>query len=574
MTAFGDGFVFQSGVSFWTSDGTEQGTKTVHEGPFLYPSNLTVSDDHFYFTHPDSSESISVWASDGTNEGTSLFVELDEFRGMADLNDSLIVMSRDRLWINDPEQQQLALLHNSSSTTRSSFSSPWEAGSRVELNGELLFSADEGDHHYLWKSNGTQAGTSRVSDVTIAWQNSLVKVDSNVFFIGHVGEPEGRTPPLGLWRTNGTADGTRLIKDIGNGPAFRGTFPPDVLFKLNGILFFNAYGPNSEGRELWKSDGTEEGTVLVKDIDPGSNSSSPANFLEFNDELYFTAEDEQTGSQVWKSDGTAEGTTRLTNIEADWFSAIGYRSRDTSDICCIRAHYNTFTAVDESLFFASGNALWKTDGTEIGTVQVHNGNGRENFSPSSLIEMNGTLYFVDGWGGVTVDKITGDGQLWRSDGTTDGTYQVKQIGEVDSRLIGIQELVDVNGLIYFSAHDGENGRELWRSDGTEAGTWMVKDIWAGSPGSHPEDLSEVNGTLYFSALSGAGGRQLWTSDGTLEGTVPIENQGSRPRGLLPSTIRFSTPLQRRKRVRSFGSFTPHGQLAMSTETAYSTRRIL
>ena len=59
------------------------------------------------------------------------------------------------------------------------------------------------------------------------------------------------------------------------------------------------------------------------------------------------------------------------------------------------------------------------------------------------------------------------------------------------------------------------GLELWRSDGTSDGTMLVKDILRGvDSSSAPEMLQVVNGTLFFSAQLSVVGRELWNSDGT------------------------------------------------------------
>ncbi len=75
-------------------------------------------------------------------------------------------------------------------------------------------------------------------------------------------------------------------------------------------------------------------------------------------------------------------------------------------------------------------------------------------------------------------------------------------------------LVEVNGVLFFSADDGEHGMELWMTDGTPAGTKLVADIYPGPESSFPTDLANVNGTLYFSADDGVHGTELWISNGS------------------------------------------------------------
>src|SRR5262249_42210685 len=98
-----------------------------------------------------------------------------------------------------------------------------------------------------------------------------------------------------LWRSDGPAAGTALVKDITPGtadslPAY--FVPRDV----NGTLFFAASDP-AHGTELWRSDGTEAGTVLVKDINPGPDGSDPDWLANLDGALYFTASEPNTGRQ-------------------------------------------------------------------------------------------------------------------------------------------------------------------------------------------------------------------------------------------------------------------------------------
>lgn len=85
----------------------------------------------------------------------------------------------------------------------------------------------------------------------------------------------------------------------------------------------------------------------------------------------------------------------------------------------------------------------------------------------------------------------------------------------------------MNGTVYFAASNGTTGTgsgiELWKSNGTNAGTVMVKDIRSSTGSSSPQNLINVNGTLFFSADSGSGGIELWKSDGTSAGTVMVKD---------------------------------------------------
>jgi trimeric autotransporter adhesin len=120
--------------------------------------------------------------------------------------------------------------------------------------------------------------------------------------------------------------------------------------------------------------------------------------------------------------------------------------------------------------------------------------------------MDGNVYFA---------ATAADGtarELWKSNGTEAGTVMVKDIKPGASS--SPSYITNVNGTLYFAANDGVHGTELWKSDGTEAGTVMVKDINP-SGGSFPEDLTNVNGALYFTADDGVHGPELWVCKTTL-----------------------------------------------------------
>jgi ELWxxDGT repeat protein len=141
-------------------------------------------------------------------------------------------------------------------------------------------------------------------------------------------------------------------------------------------------------------------------------------------------------------------------------------------------------------------------------------------SPFNLTEFNDRLYFSasDGENGR---------ELWVSDGTTDGTQLLKDInpGGSDSGFTYnfLGDFTELNDRLYFGANDGENGNELWVSDGTAEGTQLLVDIDPGASSSYPSDFTELNDRLYFGANDGENGRELWVSDGTAEGTQLLKD---------------------------------------------------
>jgi ELWxxDGT repeat protein len=376
-----------------------------------------------------------------------------------------------------------------------------------------------------------------------AQAQELTQVGDITFFTAHTAETGSE-----LWRTNGTREGTVLVKDIDPGRTTYEDYPargsaPRYLTNVNGTLFFTA-SRSDLGRELWKSDGTAAGTVLVKDIRPeidkftGPRSSYPTSFVNFQGTLLFSAQSER-GAELWRSDGTAAGTVIVKDILAGPQGAL--------QIGNFESHHGTeLVELNGTLFFSAanylGSELWKTDGTAAGTKLVkdiypgldYEGTSQERAAgsfPRRLININGTLFFTA--------RDSRGFELWKSDGTAAGTTLVKDIAtgldnEGTPRESAASSapfyLTNVNGTLFFTAFD-PRGRELWKSDGSAAGTLLVKDTnsWPASAygssyaPSTPRHLTNFKGTLFFTAENDDDGNEVWTSDGTAAGTKMLKN---------------------------------------------------
>ena len=173
-----------------------------------------------------------------------------------------------------------------------------------------------------------------------------------------------------------------------------------------------------------------------------------------------------------------------------------------------------------------GVELWKSDGTLEGTELVKDINTSGSSLPGNLVNVNGVLYFA------ADDGVNGR-ELWKSDGTPGGTVLVANIniqGDSDPT-----SLTNVDGTLFFAADDGYHGRELWKSDGTTVGTGMVKDINP-SGSSNPSYIIGVDNIAYFSADDGSTGAELWKSDGTEGGTVRIKDIAHGTDGSSPAEL--------------------------------------
>lgn len=295
------------------------------------------------------------------------------------------------------------------------------------------------------------------------------------------------TAPGKLFVSDGTEAGTTEVgPSTGNGTIWG-------LTSFNGELYF-AYDDGIHGQEIWKSDGTAAGTVLLKDINTGSGGSIPRYFTVCNGKLFFQASTASRSQGLWVTDGTSAGT-------------VGFDIYATPIDGSIGGGVYSFSAFNGMVYFSgnagSGYGFWRSDGTLAGTQLVKAGSN----SPNSWTVHNNKMYFG-------FDDNAGSNGLWQSDGTSGGTVFVKA-------LTNPHDLFSDNNRIYFASFDNTNGDEPWISDGTSSGTTLLKDISQGTASSTIRNLFLYQGVVYFFTSSG----ELYKTDGTSAGTVQIKGPG-------------------------------------------------
>jgi ELWxxDGT repeat protein len=381
-------------------------------------------------------------------------------------------------------------------------------GGFVAAGGALFFSANDGTHGLeLWKTDGTTAGTTLVKDINpgggSSYPSYFVNVNGTLFFTAG-----DAVDGLQLWKSDGTPGGTVMISGANGVPSLNLGFPAQTIYDLTAVgntLFFIA----TDGRhdfQLWKSDGTATGTARVTDAN-GVPSLDITSMTAMSGTLYFAAYDPVNNSdELWKSDGTAAGTTMLTNGPG---------------------HIRDLTAVNGQLFFVGDTTvhgyntpqLWVSDGTASGTRQINLqqlvNNYAFNLDPRYLTDVNGTLFFSGHDYNVWP---SGDRALWKSDGTDGGTVQVAEVDQKTGGYRGFFDmygLANINGTLFFLDNAGNVGVQLWESDGTSDGTLVVH----GFPGEEPSSPVSVGGKAFFSVNRD----ELWESDGTAGGTALLQS---------------------------------------------------
>ncbi len=314
------------------------------------------------------------------------------------------------------------------------------------------------------------------------------------YFMGDDGVHGGE-----LWRSDGTDVGTYMLKDIW--PGETGSIPIRLTVLDGKLLFFANDG--THGDELWISDGTEVGTVLVKDINPGAGHAIRRNYLPqqrdykvFASALFFAADSGGSYSQLWHSDGTEAGTALVKNVCSG----------------CNANNFSTgeFTILNDTLYLISEiKDMWRSDGTTDGTVQVQGPFAANwpNF-PKYLTAADGALYMSGG-----NDVFTPD--LWISDGTEAGTREVINFTDYGTP----HQFSALNGKVYFLSDDN-----LYSTDGTEMGTQIESSLVVEVPTLKRSILVVWKNELYYLAKAADGKVNLYKTDGSANGEVRVSAQ--------------------------------------------------
>jgi ELWxxDGT repeat protein len=407
-----------------------------------------------------------------------------------------------------------------------------DVSSLTAVNEILYFNAASvnfADGFELWRSDGTTAGTWMVEDIwpgdESSYPTNLTAAGDDLFFMA--ANEGGR----GLWVSNGTAEGTILLKSFSLDPP--GGYIPGIWL-MNGLIYFLAV-ESPDRYSLWKSDGTVEGTVMVTLFPPGM-SQSPREVAAVSGTVFFALNDlPNRVPELWLTDGAPAGTRRV------WNGILNFKLVSLTPV----GGRLLFVVMDDS---GIRRQLWSSDGTEAGTQLLVD---------VPQIQPGHSIFHLTGMGNRVFFSTRGapgdDRQLWKSDGTADGTEVVRTF---DTYSFGDWGPVATGSTLYFAAHDEIHGDELWKSDGTAAGTVLCADLTGDSGSSTPHSLALAGNNLFFGATTEAFGLELWKIS-TETPEISVSGNGVRisPGSQVPSASNFThfggTPVNGGTIVRTF-----------------------
>lgn len=345
------------------------------------------------------------------------------------------------------------------------------------VGDRVFFDADDGVHgRELYVSDGTADGTFMVKDINpgsgsgLRFHNGLVDVNAltavgdRLFFIARDG-----VSGAGLYVTDGTSEGTQRLahRRECDGASQR------MLAVGSNVVFASK---NAVGKcRIFASDGTAAGTRAISRAVPSFRKP-----VLFNNEVFFLGRNDDYGTTLWKNSMLPGG--RATMV----YSFYGFTEQ--------------LVASGPNLYLNPSTLLWKTDGTTAGTKIVA---PKLRLNANWLSDVDGRLVFVSNYSSKYGPSI------WRTRGTTETTRMLKELGP-DGGSINWGGHATDHHAYFNTAYEG-----LWASDGTSAGTQRVGDmtaLWSTSLGDQ----------LYFSGSEGTSQYPVFTSDGTAAGTHRID----------------------------------------------------
>jgi ELWxxDGT repeat protein len=589
-----------NGYELWKSDGTASGTVMVKDimtgsKKSSSPSALVAVNNILYFAASDNTTGSELWRSDGTTAGTFRLKDIRSGTAGSGVQNTIDVFGTlfftandgvhgDELWKSNGTPAGTVLVKDmnpgsAGSNSTDAFSRPM--GDFANINGILYFVASKGTTDYIYRSDGTSAGTFAIQQAIGANINRV--------------KPEFSYANGKVFYLNNVNGGYSLVSMPYNGTtpsAVRGFIMPYDYYEYvrQEMISFKdmvyTYGRISDedigdpGYKFIRSDGTYDGTVVVKDAFKSTWGSDPRDMATFKNKVFlrisgFLADTEY----LWITDGTSAGTQFFAELNYD------YEWEVVNDW-----FYYTARGFSNGRW---GWELWKTQGTPETSHMVHNQSTAEveEQFPRNMTAVGNTLYFHDNNGGLWMSQVQGEGHVTGKLAQFENVVSITDVGGTAFILADVaghlelwksvptgvakavtlsnqnstnnRQTIAINNILYFVADDAQHGMEVWRTDGTTSGTYMMTDVHQSDLGyedigtlasyknqlhvsgidndgnwivfratdaSHlegfydfpgkAEKMVEFNGYLIVFAFSGddESYHEVWTSDGTSWGT--------------------------------------------------------
>lgn len=474
----------------------------------------------------------ATFVTDGSEEGTytidDYYIATEKFETLASDPDQLFFYGRDSivgnaLYVTSAPDFQF---------TRYLDLFPHTLGSRLFLldviNNQLAVSYDTRNDHQnllsrnIWLSDGLTNGSFKETNLVV-YNFQVLKETNQGFF--------SRDNLSKLFYTDHTSLESHLVSE---NTIMNISSPGSVIQEYNDRCWFFEYNGDS-GTDLVSVDKAGQDLRIEVPSGMGNDSvdlyaSNYFNFIPFNGELYFTSGTEEYGLELWKSDGTVEGTQLVQDLlpgpEGSYpvsFKVVGnklffttspkslwvlHADSDKPELIesNVRVNPKHMFEIDDILIFdeITSRTMWRSDGTAEGTYRL------QYASIEEAVVFDGKLIFVG-------DGLSEGNKLWATDGTFDGTYLIK---EFESSL-DLEELTLVNDMVVF-VQGSRLHYTLGEADENYELLYELEDF------TSPSNLTLVGNTLFLQGNSKTYGKEIFSVKfgGNISGIVFYDENGN------------------------------------------------
>ncbi|WP_116128143.1 T9SS type A sorting domain-containing protein [Lewinella sp. IMCC34183] len=500
----------ETGIELWRTDGTVAGTFAVDD---LYPgtvesrlSNLTIWKDGILFTAESPLYGSEVFFSSGSAGSAEIVVDINTETSGSKPRPRAVVGRRLVVEATTPGTGTELFTVDTAGKVELLIDAVWgKWGSFPDVfadslsdTGLIVTNSNWGN--YLYRTDGTPGGTVRLDARGQLNPTGPIsgpgQIGDALYFLKIIGRSEN------LLAYDAATDSFKIVKVIN--PYSDGIIPGPAFATLNdSVLLFRAENRDGEV-ELWRTDGTEEGTYTIKGTveQPAYGPLENVSFPVVADGVaYFRAI--KYNPRLWRTDGTEAGSWELRGSE---------RLAWPEDV------------------FLFGDRVHFPAGPDDNRKLYTTGGERDDVLPSPITE--GSVYealeqFTSFGRQLVFTATTADAgnELWVTSDPESAAIPLGDLnaGPADARPLDLYAYND--STLLFSAFVPELGRELWTSDGTAEGTVVVADMNPGTASADPRDFLRYGDFVYFSADDGRIGHELWKyspadldNDGTIDGS--------------------------------------------------------
>lgn len=374
---------YSSGSSLYTASVTTAPVLVANTGEnILRIHDITVGPNFFFVTESASGQ--SLWRTDGTTANTVKVTTQTQITPLLAYNSELYMRVNSastgvELWKMDAAYNAGIVKDINPGTANGFYTTA------IVFNNLLYFFANSGTGQDLWKSNGTPAGTVMAvnlddADVYLfSGFHSLTAVNDVMYYTADYEQGDWGERVADLWKTNGTQAGTTKVVQFTGGHSYN--YLSNLLAWKGKLYFFHNIG-DPQYHYISVSNGTAAGT---RHIDLTTIDGSPRRLIDGGDYVLYYAESQGNTTPIEKTDGTNVSLVHQFSY---------YHSTSDANISLTATGGRAFFLDDVQEYYGGSSELWQADLASGVTQSVAERYGFSLSGSGNIVADNGNIYFT------------------------------------------------------------------------------------------------------------------------------------------------------------------------------------